>query len=88
MSGEKASQSWWPGRPVLHVVKPTTRSVAAAQDSFQRWWASSLSTLAHVKKKCGKLGRRARAWEERFKMEETNQSLELDSVRQRCPRRW
>ena len=47
-----------------HVVplKPTTRSVAAAQDSFPWWWAWSLSTLAHVKK-CGKPRRTARACE-------------------------
>ena len=34
--------------------------MAAAQDSFQRWW-TSLSTLAHVK--CGKLRRTVRACE-------------------------
>ena len=39
-------------------------TVAAAQDCFQRWWASSLSTLAHVKE-CENLGRTARACEGR-----------------------
>ena len=58
-SGEKPSQCWWSGGHVL-PLKPAMRSVAAPQDTFQRWWASSLSTLAHVKR-CGKLRRTAGA---------------------------
>ena len=46
-------------------LKPTIRCLAAAQDSFQRWWASSPSTLAHVRK-CGKVRRSARAREGRL----------------------
>ena len=52
-------------------MKPTRRSAAAGQDSFQRWWASSRSTLAHVKK-CGKLRRTAGACEARFFLEKAN----------------
>ena len=47
---------------------PTVRSVAAAQGSFQRWWASSLSTLAHVKK-CWRLRRTARACDGRSQIQ-------------------
>ena len=36
------------------TLKPTIRSVGAAQDSFQVWWASSLSTFVHGKQ-CEKL---------------------------------
>ena len=31
------------------TLKPTVRSVAAVQDSLSVWWASLLSTTAHVK---------------------------------------
>ena len=44
---EEDKESW--GRAPAMLVA-TTSSVAAAQDSFQRWWASSLSSVAHVKK--------------------------------------
>ena len=43
------------GQAKVLPSKPKTRSLAAAQDSFQRW-AWSLSTPAHVNK-CGKLRR-------------------------------
>ena len=46
-SGEKPSQCWWPGQHVL-PLRATIRSVAAAQDSFQRWWRRRLSTFAHT----------------------------------------
>ena len=60
-SGEEPSQRWWQGQHLL-PLKPTIGKVAAAQDSVQLWWTSSLSTLAHVKK-CGKLRRTAGACE-------------------------
>ena len=44
---------------------------AAAQDNFQRWWASFLSALAHVEK-CGKLCRTAGTCEGRLKTDGQN----------------
>ena len=49
-SGEIAICNAGSQASVALALKPTIRSVAAAQDSFQQWWASSLSTLAHVEK--------------------------------------
>ena len=48
-SGEQPTQRQRPSRSVL-PLKPTIRSVAAAQDCLHRWWMSSLSTFAHVRK--------------------------------------
>ena len=60
----KPSHRWWPGQHLL-PLKPTIRSVAAAQERIHQWCASSLSTPAHVWQ-CGKLCRTARACERFF----------------------
>ena len=53
---EGLGKNWWPGQHVF-ASKPTIRSAAAGSDSFQRWSASSLSTLAHVEKCAGQVER-------------------------------
>ena len=55
------------GRPRLL----STRSVAVAEDSFQRWWRRASPPLAHVEQ-CGKLRRTAGACEGTFNVKKQN----------------
>ena len=78
------SRRWSPGQHVLPLKPTIRRSVAAAQDSRQRWF----STLAHVKK-CEKLRRRARAYNGSLKTqtERSKHGGSEDGIRGRN-RRW
>ena len=63
-SGEKPSHCWWPGQHVFQVQAHGKKCGSCAGQLFSVWWASSLSTLANVKK-CGKLRMAVRAREGR-----------------------